>query len=309
MRGAVITGVGTALPEKVLTNHDLESMMDTTDAWITERTGIRERHIGGTTAGLSAEAAAKALADANCDAADIDLLVLATTSPDQLCPGTSATVAHELGINCGAFDLNSACTGWVLALITGHGWIAQGMNKVLVIGAETLSKMTDYTDRGTGILFADGAGAAVLEAVDGPGQMMSFDVGTDGSLRHILYSDHGGVLTMDGREVFRRAVRVMVDSATRALAQAGLTADDIDLVIPHQANIRIIESANQKLGLPMDKTVIVLDHTGNTSAATIPLALDHAVRTDRIQPGQRVLFIGFGAGMTWASAVVTWGGQ
>ncbi|MDY7102536.1 MAG: beta-ketoacyl-ACP synthase III [Actinomycetota bacterium] len=309
MRGAVITGVGTALPEKVLTNHDLESMMDTSDEWITERTGIRERRIGGTTAGLSAEAAAKALEAAGCDPADIDLLIVATTSPDQQCPGTSAAVAHELGINCGAFDLNSACTGWVSALITGHGWIAQGMDKVLVVGAETLSRMTDYSDRGTGILFADGAGAAVLEAVDGPGQMMGFDIGTDGSLRHILYADHGGVLTMDGREVFRRAVRVMVDSANKVFERAGVTPEDIDVVIPHQANIRIIESAVQKLGLSMDKTAVVLDRTGNTSAATVPLALDEAISTGRVHPGDKVLFVGFGAGMTWASAVVTWGGQ
>jgi 3-oxoacyl-[acyl-carrier-protein] synthase-3 len=308
MHTGVITGVGVALPEKVLTNAELETMMETTDEWIVERTGIRERRIGGRVSALAIEAGGKAMAAAGVAPQDIGLLVLATTTPDRTVPATSATVSEELGLRCGAFDLNAACAGWVYGLVTAHGFLATGVDKVLVIGADTLSRFTDYTDRGTAILFSDGAGAVVLERRDGPSSLLGWDLGCDGSAEEILYCDYGGLIQMEGREVFRRAVRVMVDSSQRALAMAGLTPDDVDLVVPHQANIRIIEAANQRLGIPMDKTSVVIERIGNSSSATIPLALEDAVAKGRLEAGDVVLFTGFGAGMTWASAVVRWGG-
>jgi 3-oxoacyl-[acyl-carrier-protein] synthase III len=306
MRGATIRSWGTALPEKIVTNHDLESTLDTTDEWIVERTGIRERRVGGSTSGLAIAAGKEALERAGWEPDTVDLVVLATTSPDQQVPATASTVQHELGLHCGAFDLNAACSGFVYGLVAAHGFIASGMSRILVIGAETLSRITDWDDRGTAILFADGAGAVTLEAVDGPGQLLGWDLGSDGSARHILDADIGGYMRMDGREVFRRAVRVMVQSGKDALGRAGLTADDIDLVVPHQANIRIIDSACDKLGIPTDKAVTVLDRTGNTSSASIPLALADAADSGRIKPGDLVLLVGFGAGMTWASAVIRW---
>ncbi len=307
MSGAVITGVGVALPDKVLTNSQLGTMMDTSDAWIVERTGISERPVGGQTSVLAAEAGSKALAAAGVDPADIDLLVLATTTPDRTVPATSATVSRELGMRCGAFDLNAACAGWVYGLVTANGFLATGLEKVLVIGCDTLSRYTDYTDRGTAILFADGAGAAVVERRDGDAGLLGWDLGCDGDAEQALYCEYGGLIKMEGREVFRRAVRVMVDSSQKALARAGLTAADVDVVIPHQANIRIIEAANQRLGLSMDKTSVVIGRTGNSSSATVPLALEDAMSKGRVHPGDVVLFTGFGAGMTWASAVVRWG--
>ena len=306
MRGATIRSWGTALPEKVVTNHDLESTLDTTDEWIVERTGIHERRVGGSTSGLAIAAGRQALERAGWDPSTVDLLVLATTSPDQQVPATASTVQHELGLSCGAFDLNAACSGFVYALVAAHGFIGAGMSRILVIGAETLSRITDWDDRGTAILFADGAGAVTLEAVDGPGELLGWDLGSDGSARNILYSDIGGYLEMDGREVFRRAVRVMVQSGNETMSRAGVTADDLALVVPHQANIRIIESACNKLSIPMDKAVTVLDRTGNTSSASIPLALADAADAGRLHPGDLVLLVGFGAGMTWASAVIRW---
>ena len=309
MSGAVITGVGVSLPEKVLTNVDLESMMDTSDEWIVERTGIRERRVGGVTSTLSIEAGGKALAAAGVDPADIDLLILATTTPDKTVPATSAYVSDQLGMRCGAFDVNAACAGWVYGLVAANGFMATGLERVLVIGCDTLSRFTDYTDRGTGILFADGAGAAVVERREGASGLLGWDLGCDGSAEGILYCDYGGTIKMEGKEVFRRAVRVMVDSSQRALARAGLTPDDVDLVVPHQANIRIIEAANQRLGLPMEKTSVVIERIGNPSSGTIPLALEDAIGKGRVHPGDIVLFTGFGAGMTWASAVLRWGGD
>ena len=281
--------------------------MDTSDDWITERTGIKERRVGGTTCGLAVEAGRAAIASAGVDLADIDLLVLATTTPDQTVPATASSVQHELGVRCGAFDVNAACSGFVYALVAAHGFIAAGANKVLVIGAETLSRITDWEDRGTAILFADGAGAVVLEATDGPGQLLGWDLASDGGARSLLYADVGGYLKMDGREVFRRAVRVMVDSGQKSIEQAGVTIDDIALVVPHQANIRIIEAAATRLGVPMDKVALVLQRTGNTSSASIPLALVDAVEQGRVHDGDLVLLVGFGAGMTSASAVIRWG--
>ncbi len=306
--GLKITGIGAALPDKVLTNDDLTAWMDTTDDWIRERTGIGERRIGGSTSGLATEAAQRALSDAGIDPSEIEQVILATTSPDHICPGTAPAVARELGLSCGAFDLQAACSGWVYSLIMANGLLIQGMDKILVIGAESLDRITDYHDRGTGILFGNGAGAAVVQRDDsGQGQLLGWDLGSNGNYVHILYADHGDVLKMDGKEVFRQAVSVIQKTCKATMEQAGVTADDIDLVIPHQANIRIVESAWKKLGFDMDKTAMVLEKTGNTSAASIPLALDDAFRQGRVNPGDLVLFCGFGAGMTWASALVRWG--
>lgn len=303
-----IIGWGTALPDDVLTNADLEARLDTTDEWITERTGIQERRHGGTTAGLAAEAGRAAIEHAGVDPTSIDLLILCTTSPDRSLPASASRVQELLGLDCGAFDLNAACSGFVYGLAAANGYIAMGSQRVLLIGAETLDRMTDPDDRNTAILFGNGGGAAVIDAIpDGePPQLLGWDVGSDGSLEHILYSEVGGYMQMDGREVFRRAVRVMVASANKAMARAGVTADDIALVVPHQANIRIIESAWQKLGFTLDQSAIVLGQTGNTSAASIPLALADALENGRAKDGDLVLLVGFGAGMTWASAVLRW---
>jgi 3-oxoacyl-[acyl-carrier-protein] synthase-3 len=308
-RGAVITGWGAALPERVVTNHDLERTLDTSDAWIVERTGIRERHVGGSTAGLSVVAGRQAIERAGLQPGDIDALVLATTTPDRAVPATSATVQEALGLSCGAFDLNAACSGWVYGLVNAHGLIALGAERILVIGTDTLARITDWDDRNTAVLFADGSGAVVLEAAEGHGQLLGWDLDADGSAEEALYAEIGGTLKMEGREVFRRAVRIMVDSATASIEAAGVHADDIALVVPHQANIRIISASCERLGVGLDRASIVLDRTGNTSAASIPLALADALDRGRVCQGDLVLFVGFGAGMTAASAVVRWGGD
>ncbi|MDP4851267.1 MAG: ketoacyl-ACP synthase III [Ilumatobacteraceae bacterium] len=304
--GAKIIGWGTSLPEKIVTNDDLSKTMDTSDEWIRERTGIERRHVGGSTASLSIESGRKAIEMAGIDPLSIDALVLSTTTPDRTVPATSAAVQHGLGLRCGAFDVNAACSGFVYALITGHGLIAMGMRRILVIGTDTLSRITDWTDRNTAILFADGSGAAVIEATTGPGQLLGWDFDADGSLEDLLYAEIGGTLHMEGKEVFRRAVRIMVDSAEKSIKAAGLTTNEIDLVVPHQANIRIIEAACKRLDIPMDKAAIVLHETGNTSSASIPLALFDAADNSRIKTGDNVLLVGFGAGMTAASAVIKW---
>jgi 3-oxoacyl-[acyl-carrier-protein] synthase III len=302
-----ITGWGAALPEKVVTNDDLRaSGLETSDEWIRERTGIHERRWGGTTCGLSVEAGRAAIEKAGIDPLSIDVLVLATTTPDQTVPATSASVQHELGLRCGAFDVNSACTGFMYAMVTANGLLATGMNRALVIGTDTLSRITDPTDRNTAILFADGSGAVVLERHEGAPTLLSWDVDSDGSARKYLDADVGGFINMDGKEVFRRAVRIMVDSGEKSMKAAGVTADDIALVIPHQANTRIISAACQRLGIPDEKAVITLHRTGNTSAASIPLALADALDAGRINDGDLVLMVGFGAGMTAASAVLRW---
>jgi 3-oxoacyl-[acyl-carrier-protein] synthase-3 len=303
----VITGWGTALGPKTLTNKDLEQMVETSDEWIVERTGIKERHVGGTTVGLSTESGRAALDMSGVDLAEIDALVLATTTPDTQW-GTSATVQNELGLRCGAFDVNAACSGFVYGLVTAHGMIAMGARKVLLIGTDSLSRITDWEDRNTAVLFGDGSGAVVLEAVEGPGQLLAWDLDADGSLGRLLWADVGGFIHMEGKEVFRRAVRIMVDSATKSLDHAGLTADDITLVIPHQANVRIIQAACDRLGIEYERSVTVLDRTGNTSSASIPLALADALDTGRVKEGDLLLLVGFGGGMTAASAVLRWGG-
>jgi 3-oxoacyl-[acyl-carrier-protein] synthase-3 len=308
-RGAVITGWGTALPPKTLTNKDLEEMgLDTSDEWIVERTGIRERHVGGTTAGLSAEAGRQAIGMSGLDPSTIDALVLATTTPDRTVPATSATVQAELGLRCGAFDINAACSGFTYALVAAHGLIAMGSERVLVIGTDSLARIVDWDDRNTAVLFGDGSGAVVLESVDGGGQLLGWDLDADGTAEHFLYAEVGGFIHMDGKEVFRRAVRIMVDSAKKSLDHAGVTIDDVALIVPHQANTRIIQAACDRLGIGMDRAAVVLDKTGNTSSASIPLALVDAIDNGRVKMGDLILLVGFGAGMTAASAIIRWGG-
>lgn len=306
--GGRIVSWGTALPERVITNAELETKLDTTDEWITERTGIRERRMGGTTSELAAAAGRMAIERAGIDPATIDQLVLCTASPDRAMPATASKVQEMLGLRCGAFDLNAACAGFVYGLVTAHGLVAVGAKRLLLIGADTLlSTMTDLDDRNTAILFGDGAGAVIIDAdPEGGGQLLGWDAGSDGSTEHILFAEHGGFMQMDGREVFRRAVRVIVSSAGAAMAKAGVTAADIALVVPHQANIRIIDSACDKLGFRRDQNAVVLHATGNTSAGSVPLALASALDEGRVADGDLILLTGFGAGMSWASAVVRW---
>jgi 3-oxoacyl-[acyl-carrier-protein] synthase III len=306
VRGIRVTGWGIAVPDKVVTNDDLAVRLDTSDEWIVERTGIRERRIGGTTSGLAIEAAQAALASAGRKAEDIDNLLLATTTPDGLVPGTAPTVQHGIGMHGGAVDLNAACSGFVYGLVTAAGLIAVGSGPVLLIGSETLTRITDMDDRKIAILVGDGAGAWVVEPVEGPGALLSWNLNSDGSVRHLLKCEHGATLYMDGKEVFRRAVRVVVESAEQAMADAGLGPDDISLLVPHQANGRIITAAGQRLGIPEDRTAVVIQRYGNTSSASIPLAFHDAMQHGRVQEGDNILLTGFGGGMTWASAILRW---
>jgi 3-oxoacyl-[acyl-carrier-protein] synthase-3 len=306
--GAVISGWGTALPDKVITNDELAATMDTSDEWIRTRTGIEERRIGGSTAGLSVESGRRALEMAGLEPGRIDALVLSTTTPDKQW-GTSAQVQHELGLSCGAFDINAACSGFVYGLVQAHGLVAMGADRVLLIGTDTVSRITDWEDRATAPLFADGSGAVVIESVDGAGQMLGWDLDADGSLLPLLWCDVGGTIHMEGKEVFRRAVRLMVDSAEKAMHHAGVTGDDISLIVPHQANLRIIQAACDRLGVPIERAAMVIRHTGNTSSASIPLALADALDHGRVQNGDLVLLVGFGGGMTAASCVLRWGGD
>jgi 3-oxoacyl-[acyl-carrier-protein] synthase-3 len=309
VRGGIITGWGTALPPKVLTNYDLEQMFETSHDWIVDRTGIHQRHVGGNTTDLSVESGRKALEMSGVDLSTIDAVVLATTTPDRVVPASAPGVANELGLTCGAFDVNAACSGFMYGLVMAHGLIAMGARNILCIGTDTLARITDWTDRNTAILFADGSGAVVLEAREGAGELMGWDLDADGSAERFLYAEVGGLIQMEGKEVFRRAVRIMVDSATKSMSHAGVTADDIALVVPHQANIRIISAACERLGFPEEKRATVLHNTGNTSSASVPLALCDALDAGRVKHGDLVLLVGFGAGMTAASAVLRWGGE
>jgi 3-oxoacyl-[acyl-carrier-protein] synthase-3 len=306
--GARMLAVGTALPDKVLTNHDLEQMVDTSHQWIVERSGIHERRIGGTTAGLAAEAAQMAIERSGIDPASIDLLILATTSPDRQVPATASTVQEILGLRCGAMDLNAACSGFVYGLIAAHGFIQMGHSRILVIGAETLSRITDWTDRGTCILFADGAGAAIIEKTDGPGDLHGWHVDSNGALEESLFCDFDGKIQMAGQSIFKNAVLAMENAAKKSLEMADLSPDAIDLVIPHQANVRIVEASCKRLGIPYEKASMVIHRTGNTSSASIPLALEDAWVQGRVNKGDNLLLVGFGAGMTSAAAVITWDG-
>ena len=326
-RGSAITGWATALPETVVTNEDLSRYLDTSDSWIVDRTGIRERRViygpfaprpadpsqwtsppngVGTTASLAIEAGRNALAVAHLGAEDIDLLILCTTTPDQSVPATSSVVQSALGLHCAAFDLNAACAGFVYGLVTASSFITSGTHRVLVIGSETLSRIVDWTDRETAVLFGDGAGAVVVEEVPGDSSLLGWDVGVDGSLQPILYADLGGSLQMVGKEVFRRAVRSTVESSQAAMERAKVSPEEIALFVPHQANSRIIEAACARLEIPLERAAIMLDRTGNTSSASIPLALGESLDAGRVSDGDIILMSGFGAGMTWASAVWRW---
>jgi 3-oxoacyl-[acyl-carrier-protein] synthase-3 len=300
--------VGTALPDKVVTNHDLEQMVDTSHQWIVERSGIHERRIGGSTAGLAAEAAQMAIERSGVDPASIDLLILATTSPDRQVPATASTVQELLGLRCGAMDLNAACSGFVYGLIAAHGFIQMGHSRILVIGAETLSRLTDWTDRSTCILFADGAGAAIIEKTDGPGDLHGWHVDSNGALEEALFCDFDDKIQMAGQAIFKNAVLAMENAARKSLEMANLSPDAIDLVVPHQANVRIVEASCKRLGIPYEKASMVIHRTGNTSSASIPLALEDAWTQGRVNKGDNLLLVGFGAGMTSAAAVITWDG-
>jgi len=304
--GVRFKGWGIGLPDRIVTNDELSLTLDTSDEWISERTGIRQRYIGGTARSLGATAGRNAMADAGVEPEDIDFILLATTSPDRMAPATSALIADDLGLTCPAMDVNAACSGFMYAVRTAQGLLETGNKRILVIGAEHLSHWVDWTDRNIAVLLADGGGAAVLEYDPDVNDIVSFALGADGSGADLLTCEHEGTFTMDGREVFRRAVRVVVESSQQAIARAGITADDLALVIPHQANIRIIQAVVDRLGIGMDRAVIALDRYGNTSSASIPLAYDVARQEGRIKTGDYALLTGFGAGMTWASAIIKW---
>jgi 3-oxoacyl-[acyl-carrier-protein] synthase III len=314
-----IVGTGSYLPEKILTNADLEKIVDTSDEWIRSRTGIRSRHIaadGELTSDLALPAARKALQSAGVAAGDIDMIIVATTTPDMIFPSTACILQSRLGIaGCPAFDLQAVCSGFVYALGTADLFIRAGQaKKVLVVGAEVYSRILDWNDRGTCVLFGDGAGAIVLAASNTPG-ILATRLHADGSYKEHL-SVPGSVcggkvwgrpfVHMDGGSVFRFAVRVFEEVAHEVLDQAGLKVSDLDWFVPHQANIRIMEATARKLGLPVEKVIATVDHHGNTSAASIPLALDEAVRDGRIHPGQTLLLEGVGGGFTWGAVLLRW---
>lgn len=308
MTRAAITGLGTARGHKVVTNHDLAQTLDTSDEWIVERTGIHERRVGGSCLELGGQAAKIALKQAEIDATELDLIICSTCTPDQVFPAVSNRIQNELGASCGAFDLNAACSGFTYGVSLAHSQIAAGMERVLVIGVDTLSRFTDWDDRSTAILFGDGAGAVVLEpAIRDDRGVLSTYMGSEGRFADLLICDFGDYIKMDGKEVFRQAVRVMVSASQRVLADAGLDTSDVAAVIPHQANFRIIESAMKRLDIPLEKAATVLETTGNTSSASIPLAMDEAVSKGAINDGDVVLLVGFGAGMSVAAALLRWG--
>jgi 3-oxoacyl-[acyl-carrier-protein] synthase-3 len=319
---SVVLGCGGYLPLRVLTNHDLSQIVDTSDDWITQRTGIKERHVaaeGQLTSDLAVEAAKAALADAGMTVADIDLIVMATATPDFTFPAASVTVQEKLGMLHGAaFDVQAVCSGFLFALTSADAMIRAGQaRRALVIGAETFSRILDWTDRTTCVLFGDGAGAVVLGGEPGRdvkdrGVLVS-RLRSDGRYRDKLYVDGGpstgatvGHLRMEGREVYRHAVTMITDVIEEAFAATGLTADDIDWFVPHQANVRIIDASAKKLGIPLEKVVRTVDRHGNTSAASIPLALSVAVRDGRIKEGDLLLLEAMGGGFTWGAVLVRW---
>mgnify|MGYP001827501451 FL=1 len=327
-RYAHITGWGMAVPEKVLTNSDLEKIVDTNDEWIVSRTGIRQRHIAGaneTTATLAADAALRALEVANLHPADLDMIILSTSSPEHIFPATASLVQDRIGaVKAGAFDLLAACTGFVYAVNLGSQAIkSNGANNVLVIGSETLSRVVNWKDRNTCILFGDGAGAFVLQASEEPGGVISAVLRSDGSGANLLSVPAGGsrhpasmqtlydgmhYIQMNGREVFRFATRVMAEASQQTIEAADLTMDDISLVIPHQANLRIIEAAARGLDIPMDQVMVNLDRYGNTSTASIPIATIEAIQQGRLNPGDKTVMVAFGSGLTWGAVLVEWTG-
>ncbi|MCX7781123.1 MAG: ketoacyl-ACP synthase III [Negativicutes bacterium] len=321
-----IIGLGTCVPDTVVTNKDLEKRVDTSDEWIVERTGIKERRIaepGIATSDLATAAARKALADAGVSADEIDLIIVATATPDMFFPSVACLVQDNLKASkAAAFDLGAGCSGFVYGVVTGTQFIKSGLyKKVLVIGAETLSRILDWTDRNTCVLFGDGAGAVVLgEVADGCG-VLGAHLGAEGAGGDLLKLPGGGsrnpsspetiegrmhYVHMNGNEVFKFATKIMGEAALEALKNANLTAADVDVLVPHQANIRIIQSAAKRLKMPMDKVIVNVDKYGNTSAASIPIALEEAVRTGRVKKDHVVVLVGFGAGLTWAACVIKW---
>jgi 3-oxoacyl-[acyl-carrier-protein] synthase-3 len=314
-----IIGTGSYLPERVVTNRDLESRIDTTDEWIVSRTGIEARHVaadGEMTSDLALQAARRAMESAGVASQDIDLIIVATTTPDMIFPSTACLLQAKLGVKQGAaFDVQAVCTGFMYALSTANLYVAAGQSRcALVVGAEVFSRLLDWNDRRTCVLFGDGAGAVVLRRSDTPG-ILSSNLHADGSLAHILRVDggiaHGEIrghpfLEMDGQAVYRTAVRALDESARQALEATGLQASQLDWFVPHQANIRIINSIADKVGLPRERVVTTVARHGNTSAASVPLALDAAVRDQRIQPGHLVMLQGVGGGMTWGTVLLRW---
>ena len=314
-----ITGLGVYVPDRVFTNKDLEQFVDTTDEWIVERTGIRERRFATEEQALTdiaKPAAVAALADAGVDAASIDLIVVATVTPDMMFPTSSALLADALGMpDAAAYDLLAGCTGFMYALAQAYGMVSSGLSKrALVVGGDVLSKILDWTDRSTLVLFGDGAGAVVVERVE-EGGFLGFELGADGGggdslwlpgsgSRH--FEDADNLVKMNGREVFKFATRVMVSSAEKILAECGKTVEDVDVYVPHQANKRIIDHAAGKLGIPAEKIVVNVDRYGNTSSGSIPLALADAAADGRLHEGELVLMTGMGAGLTWGSALIEW---
>lgn len=340
--GVAVRGVGAGLPGKIVTNHDLERTLDTTDEWIRTRTGIRERRIASpdeATSDFALEAAREALAEAGWTTLDLDLIVVATATPDNLFPSTACTVQAALGASRAAcLDVSAACSGFIYGLSTAAAQMRMGVaRRALVIGAETLSKIVNWRDRSTAVLLGDGAGAVALERVEGaassgesggsqgggaPSGILSIYLGADGTGGDLLKLPAGGsrmpatletvekglhFATMNGREVFRFAVQIMGDAAEEALARAGLSFGDVDLYVPHQANLRIIEASSKRFGLPMERVWVNIDRYGNTSAASIPIALYEAERAGRLEAGDVALLVAFGGGLTWGAAVVRWG--
>lgn len=322
-----VAGLGVYVPERVVTNADFEKTLDTSDQWIVERTGIRERRYaapGQSVADMAREASLKALAQAGLTPLDLHGIVLGTATPDRLLPSTACDLQALLGAkNAAAFDVSAACPGWLFALTVAEGLVASGQGEnFLVVGAEMLTSIADMTDRSTAILFGDGAGVAVVRKATGTTRgVLSTFIKSDGTLGNLLYRPGGGAvdpisekvvaershfIKMAGREVFKSAVLAMSDACDQALARAGVTADQIDLLVPHQANLRIIEATAKHAGMPLSKVMVNVDRYGNTSSASIPLAIDQALAEGRIKPGSLLLLVAFGGGFTWASAVVRW---
>jgi 3-oxoacyl-[acyl-carrier-protein] synthase III len=320
-----ITGIGANAPERVMKNDELAEIVDTSDEWIVERTGIRERRVAAPDQALSdlaRPAAEAALEQAGLQASAVDLIVVATVTPDMLFPSTGAILADQLGAkDAAAYDLSAGCTGFVYAIAQAHGMVASGLvDHALVVGGDVLSKIVDWQDRSTCVLFGDGAGAVVLERVP-DGGFLGFELGADGSGGPQLYLPAGGsrapataetvaerqhFAKMNGREVFKFATRILVDSAEKVLDECGVPVEDVDVYVPHQANVRIIDHARKKLGIPEERTVVNVDRFGNTSSGSIPLALGDAEGDGRLKEGEMVLMTGMGAGLTWGSALIEW---
>ena len=320
---ATVRGVGHYLPERVVPNSEFEATLDTTDEWIRSRSGIERRHFaaeGESTSDMAAAAARAALADAGLTAGDVDAVIVATSTPDLTFPSVATMVQEKIGMTGGfAFDVQAVCAGFVFALSTANGLVLTGQaRRVLVIGAETFSRIMDWTDRSTCVLFGDGAGALVLEAAEGAGTsedrgILAVDLHSDGRFRDLLYVDGGvgtsgtaGVLRMEGKEVFRHAVEKLAQTAHAALDKAGLSAESVDWIVPHQANLRIIKATAQKMGVPMERVIVTVQDHGNTSAASIPLALSVGHATGRLRRGQLVVAEAIGGGLAWGSVVLRW---